>query len=395
MEDLAAAGQAKRVLFDESQEGFHTHERRQLKDLLRRLSCLYVQLGLLSATVPYKFQHLLLKNFGLKQDQTLVIRAVTARPEICYHVVALPRSHPSTFFAEDAAIDMAQILKHHMRVEERMIIFVQTVAKADDIASGLKCAKYHSALPTDGENKMFNMQQWLSGESKIIVATPALIQGVDYPAVRFTIFVEDAYGAMSFVQGSGRGGRDGNRSDSFLVVDNRITYLDPRGRDVEGRSVLDSFKAAGHCRSGELSDFFDGRRVTCQDIDGQIPCDTCNPNDVFQGVAMRAAIDGYPNARNFYLSMAEHIYSDPRDRVHRLPPPRGSSLPIIPPSEDTAPPLRPVVASATASLKRPLPDEFDDMLSSSEWSADALKELDDVEKAATSKRPRTSNGQNA
>lgn len=397
MEDLITAGEAKRLFFDEAQEGYNTHEKRNLQRLFDRISHLNIQRGLFSATVPLRFERTLLKNFKLTHPSTVIIRAVAARPEICYHVISLPRTHPRTFTAADAAIDMTQVLKHHMRTKERMIIFVRTIDLANDIASALKCAKYHSGLPRDGENKRFFMHQWLSGAKKIIVATPALIQGVDYPAVRFTIFVENAYGAMGFIQGSGRGGRNGNRSDSFLLVDTRITEVDVDGPDLQGRDALDAFQADGHCRAGELSKYCDGKKnITCQDIEGQIPCDTCNPEDLFQGVALRAALQGYTEAKRFYIAVAHLLYADPRDVGPRSPPPRGSSLPILSLDEEMAPLVSPAAASATASTKRSCGDMSDELWGSSEvWNSDALRQLDEAEHAAISKRPRISYGQNA
>lgn len=171
-----------------------------------------------------------------------------------------------------------------------MIIFVQGVELCNTIAEALKCAKYHSGLPADGENKAFFMHQWISGQTKIIVATPALIQGVDYPAVRSTIFVENTYGAMGLVQGAGRGGRNGNRSDCFLVADLRITYTTIKGYDNQGMEALESFAAHGHCRAEELSHYFDGKRWKCHQIEGQLPCDTCNPADSFQHIAFEACL---------------------------------------------------------------------------------------------------------
>lgn len=58
-------------------------------------------------------QKKLLKNFGLTLNPT-VIRAPTFRPDICYHVIALPRSHPRLLTAADSAINLALVLKKHL-----------------------------------------------------------------------------------------------------------------------------------------------------------------------------------------------------------------------------------------------------------------------------------------
>lgn len=68
---------------------------------------------------------------------------------------------------------------------------------------------------------------WESGETKIIAATTALIQGYDRNGIRFVLFHDGAYGAIMWVQGSGRGGRDGIHSYVFTIVREEPNILLP------------------------------------------------------------------------------------------------------------------------------------------------------------------------
>src|SRR5882762_1035771 len=68
---------------------------------------------------------------------------------------------------------------------------------------------------------------WDSGQSNLISATTALIQGIDQPNVKYIVFHEGTYGLISYHQGSGRAGRTGSPASVFVVFNGAVQYVRP------------------------------------------------------------------------------------------------------------------------------------------------------------------------
>lgn len=77
-----------------------------------------------------------------------------------------------------------------------------------------------------------NLKLFKEDEASVMVATKAFGMGIDKPNVRLTIHTNISSSIESFVQESGRAGRDGKTSLSIVLYNNQI------GRD---RQVLDNF----------------------------------------------------------------------------------------------------------------------------------------------------------
>jgi ATP-dependent DNA helicase RecQ len=94
------------------------------------------------------------------------------------------------------------------------IIYCRTRKESELLAKELNCAVYHAGLSI--EAKDFNQRSWMLGKCKIICATIAFGLGIHKPDVRFIIHTSPPQTLEAYYQESGRGGRDGFRSLSFL-----------------------------------------------------------------------------------------------------------------------------------------------------------------------------------
>lgn len=91
-----------------------------------------------------------------------------------------------------------------------------------------------NSLDKDEQDKVSfeNLKLFKEDEASVMVATKAFGMGIDKPNVRLTIHSNISSSIESFVQESGRAGRDGKTSLSIVLYNNQI------GRD---RQVLDNF----------------------------------------------------------------------------------------------------------------------------------------------------------
>ncbi len=105
--------------------------------------------------------------------------------------------------------------------KESSIIYVRTRKNAEEIAyylksKGKKADFYHAGLkPNERELKQ---EKWINNEFDIIVATNAFGMGIDKADVRTVIHCDLPESIESFYQESGRAGRDGRSSYSYVLT---------------------------------------------------------------------------------------------------------------------------------------------------------------------------------
>ena len=90
-----------------------------------------------------------------------------------------------------------------------------------------------------------NLKLFKEDEASVMVATKAFGMGIDKPNVRLTIHSNISSSIESFVQESGRAGRDGKTSLSIILYNNQIG----RDRDILEKFWKNSFKGADKERS--------------------------------------------------------------------------------------------------------------------------------------------------
>lgn len=270
---------------DEAHEYLGAHKARDHEKLLAIIGGMHAQTVLTTGTLPVSTEALLLTKAHLNFEPPThaTIREPLVRPELAHHVLIVPK-HPCVFGATEAlAGELLGTLDH----EERMIVFVMGKQEAESFGCKLDAPRYYSGM--EPEVQASNIAAWKSGQSRLIFATPALIQGIDHPSVRYVIFHSGSYGLVSYYQGAGRGGRSGSRCDIFTVMADQRATSHMRGgeEDLEARAMWGDFVATKSCRVSVLSECFDGKPATCESILGQVKCDNCNPEDHHHQLALR------------------------------------------------------------------------------------------------------------
>lgn len=118
--------------------------------------------------------------------------------------------------------DLVDIIRSHEG--EPTIVYTSTVKSAiqlseDLINRGYKAAPYHGSMKAFDKNTI--QDQFLNNELQIVVATNAFGMGVDKPDIRNVIHYQLPGSIENFYQESGRAGRDGESSRSYLLYSKR------------------------------------------------------------------------------------------------------------------------------------------------------------------------------
>ena len=117
------------------------------------------------------------------------------------------------------------------------------------------------------------------------MAISALGTGIDIGGIVAVVHMEQPWGLVDFVQQTGRGARrEGELVDSVIVMSEGRAWRDGTRGDVEqaNTDVMERFVGSLGCRREVLSEFMDGKRLSCRDVSGEA-CDRCRGDNEQEG----------------------------------------------------------------------------------------------------------------
>jgi ATP-dependent DNA helicase RecQ len=174
----------------------------------------------LTATATAMVLDDIVRSLGLREPR--VVRTGTLRENLRYGVVQV-----STAGGKDGATRAVEAKREQLRelttsLSGNGIVYAATVADVERIygwlvEAGESVSRYHGRLPTDVRKEV--QEQFMSGATRVMVATNAFGMGIDKADIRFVIHYQMPGSLDAYYQETGRAGRDGEPSDCVLLFD--------------------------------------------------------------------------------------------------------------------------------------------------------------------------------
>jgi len=114
-----------------------------------------------------------------------------------------------------------QLMRMIDNVEGQGIVYLRTREGVEQVAeslkrSGVATSCYHGGM--GAAERIMRQDEWMSGRSRVMVATNAFGMGIDKPDVRFVVHYSMCDSIESYYQEAGRAGRDMKRAYALLLV---------------------------------------------------------------------------------------------------------------------------------------------------------------------------------
>lgn len=172
----------------------------------------------------------------IKPDVSILALSATATPEVVKdiqmklsfreeNVIKSDFSRSNlTYFVRKTESKIVDLIKVVKSIHGCGIIYARSRKKTKEIAEQLRregqgADFYHAGL--NYEDRAQRQQNWMNGQTRIIVATNAFGMGIDKSDVRFVVHVDFPDSLEEYFQEAGRAGRDGKKSFAVLLAGER------------------------------------------------------------------------------------------------------------------------------------------------------------------------------
>ncbi|KAG6819292.1 hypothetical protein H0H93_013338 [Arthromyces matolae] len=201
-----------RLFFDECHYPLVNDRFRSVLDDIYQLRTLPFQLIILSATIPPPYRPTVAKLFHLVSCS--IISMPSHHPNLQY-IIHPPENQTVNLVKNVTSFVKGQLLL--LGEHERCLVFVSIkLSEGVPLAEALGCDFYHAGPTLSNSKRECFYHRWRQGENKVMVCTNAFSAGNDYPHVRLVVHAGHPRDMVSYLQETGRAGRDNSPSQCVL-----------------------------------------------------------------------------------------------------------------------------------------------------------------------------------
>ena len=175
---------------------------------------------------------------ALVPDAPILALTATATPEVVDDIQdKLQFRERNVFRMSYERKNLSYVVRHTMNKDDEAvhilrsvpgtaIVYVRSRKKTKEIAQmltakGITASAYHAGMERSSKDTV--QKAWLSGETRVIVATNAFGMGIDKPDVRLVIHMDCPDSIEAYFQEAGRAGRDGQKAYAVLLYNGHDT----------------------------------------------------------------------------------------------------------------------------------------------------------------------------